>query len=383
MIASTASDPAPTPPDYSDRLETLNRGTTHPATTTASFAAPRPHLIRPGSALDGLPRSPVRKKIRVHMIQCRVPGYRANPVRVQATPVRPGAHTTALRQPNAVPGAGAALRLVPTPHRDGKLPLRRVAPTHSPHANLDRGAPSTASNHRPLARNSFHMIQMPRARLSRRPCPRACHARATRRAHNGPSLAPIALVPAPVIMAAVTLRYTAQPVSRYPAQTTVLDFSVPDAGLGWHPRLSAPRLAAAHGSDRLYTCRPGDLAGGPRSLPDTTTTWFSLSALILLPPRPFLRWPGPALRRSPLHNRDHAVTGPGLSRGKSSPPHPDRALRAPTQDSDGTHATRRHVTQRCMARPGLTRTDSATVTTAPRQLQDTPRHGFPSSSRRP
>ncbi len=185
------------------------------------------------------------------------------------------------------------------------------------------------------------------------------------------------------MMAAVTLRYTAKPIPRYPAQTTVLDPSGPDARLGWHQRLSAPRLAAAHGLDLLHTCRPGDLAGGPRSLPDTTTPWFSLSALILLPLRPLLRWPGPALRRSPLHNRDPAVTGPGLSRGKSSPPHPDRALRAPTQDSDGIHVTRRHVTQWCMARPGLTRTDSATVTTAPRPLLDTPRHGFPSSSRRP
>ena len=175
---------------------------------------------------------------------------------------------------------------------------------------------------------------MPRARLPRRPCPHACHARATRRAHHGTSPAPITLVPAPIMMAAVTLRYPARPLPRYPAQTTVLDSSGPDVGLEWHPHPSAPRHAAAHDSDRLHTCRPGDLAGGPRSPPDTTTTRFSLSAPILSPLRPFLRWPGPALGLSPLHNRDPAVTGPGLARARGKSMHPDRALRAPTQDSD-------------------------------------------------
>ena len=55
---AAASSGSAHPPDYSDRLDTLNRGTTHPPTTTGFFAAPRLHLIRPGSTLDGLPRSP-------------------------------------------------------------------------------------------------------------------------------------------------------------------------------------------------------------------------------------------------------------------------------------------------------------------------------------
>jgi hypothetical protein len=108
-----------------------------------------------------------------------------------------------------------------------------------------------------------------------------------------------------------------------------------------------------------------------RALPDTTATLFSLPALILCHfgrsfGGPARRWP-----RSHLHNHDPAVTGPGLSRGKSSPPRPDRALRAPTQDSDGTHVTRRHVTPWCMARPGFTHTDSASVTAAPQPPLDT------------
>ena len=97
MITGTASDPAPTlqhdqhrpanesgvlprplhpdPPYYSNRLETLNRGTTHPATTTGSFAAPRPHRFRPGSTLDGLPPSPARQKFVPHdpMPRARLP----------------------------------------------------------------------------------------------------------------------------------------------------------------------------------------------------------------------------------------------------------------------------------------------------------------------
>ena len=194
---------------------------------------------------------------------------------------------------------------------------------------------------------------MPRARLPRRPCPHACHAQATRRAHHGTSPAPITLVPAPIMMAAVTLRYPARPLPRYPAQTTVLDSSGPDVGLEWHPHPSAPRHAAAHDSDRLHTCRPGDLAGGPRSPPDTTTTRFSLSAPILSPLRPFLRWPGPALGLSPLHNRDPAVTGPGLARARGKSMHPDRALRAPTQDSDRhpRYSAPRHAVVHGSARP--------------------------------
>ena len=213
---------------------------------------------------------------------------------------------------------------------------------------------------------------MPRARLPRRPCPRAFHARATRRAHNGLALAPIALVPAPITLAAVNLRYTAQPVPRNPAQTTVLDFSVPDAGLGWHPRRSAPRLAAAHGSDQalhVQTRRPC------RRPPITARYDYDM----VFPVRahsfttsvvPSVARPGAAAISSP--QRDPAVTGPGLSRIKSSPPHPNRALRAPTPDSDDFHLNRRHVTQWCMTRPGLTRTASATVTAAPRPLPDTP-----------
>ena len=85
---------------------------------------------------------------------------------------------------------------------------------------------------------------------------------------------------------------------------------------------------------------------------------------------PSVARPGAAAISSP--QRDPAVTGPGLSRIKSSPPHPNRALRAPTPDSDDIHLNRRHVTQWCMTRPGLTRTASATVTAAPRPLPDTP-----------
>jgi hypothetical protein len=54
--------------------------------------------------------------------------------------------------------------------------------------------------------------------------------------------------PPPFRLAAVTLRYTARPVPRHSAQTTVLDSSGPDAGLGWHPRYSAPRHAVVYGS---------------------------------------------------------------------------------------------------------------------------------------
>jgi hypothetical protein len=65
--------------------------------------------------------------------------------------------------------------------------------------------------------------------------------------------------------------------------------------------------------------------------------------------------------------RDPAVRGPA----RPSALHPDKTLHAPTQDSDGSPATRRHVTPRCAARPGSCTNDSATVTAAPRPLPDT------------
>ena len=191
---------------------------------------------------------------------------------------------------------------------------------------------------------------MPASRYPPKPgssCPDAGHTRRLShrppyRAHHdgGRDPASITLLLAPIMMAAVTLRYTARPAPRGPAQTTVIDSSGPDAGLGWHPRHSAPCHAAVYGSDRLHTCRPGDPAGGP-----PTTAGYDYDTLST--------------------NRDPAVPGPGPSRGKSSPPRPDRALCAPMRDSDGIHVTRHHLTPRCMARPGFTRTDSATVMAAP------------------
>ena len=79
----------------------------------------------------------------------------------------------------------------------------------------------------------------------------------------------------------------------------------------------------------------------------------SLSAPILSPLRPFLRWPGPALGLSPLHYRDPAVTGPGLARARGKSMHPDRALRAPTQDSDRhpRYSAPRHAVVHGSARP--------------------------------
>jgi hypothetical protein len=69
-------------------------------------------------------------------------------------------------------------------------PPRRVGPMHPQHADLDQGAPSRASHHRPLAWNPCPHDSTPHARLPRRPCSRDSHARATQRAHNGPSPAP-------------------------------------------------------------------------------------------------------------------------------------------------------------------------------------------------
>jgi hypothetical protein len=78
---------------------------------------------------------PLAARYSFHMIQCRVPGNRADPVLVNATPARPGAHTTALRlvrQLHARARAGAAFRHAPTP-RGTAAPPRRVAPMHLQH----------------------------------------------------------------------------------------------------------------------------------------------------------------------------------------------------------------------------------------------------------
>ncbi len=99
------------------------------------------------------------QEIRAHLIRCRAPGYRADPVRVQTTPARPGAHTTALRQPIAIAGTGAAFRLVPTPHRDGTTAPRGAWPRRT---RLTRTWTGERSRRPPtIARSpeiSFHMI---------------------------------------------------------------------------------------------------------------------------------------------------------------------------------------------------------------------------------
>jgi hypothetical protein len=88
-------------------------------------------------------------------------------------------HRGGLRPPLLRTRTGAPLRQRPAP------------PRHRARACSDRGAPSAASHHRPLARNPCPHDSTPRARLPRRPCSRDSHARATRRAHKRPFASPI------------------------------------------------------------------------------------------------------------------------------------------------------------------------------------------------
>jgi hypothetical protein len=216
--------------------------------------------------------------IRVHMIRRRVPGYRADTALVKATPARPGAHANGPSPAHATARAGAAFRHAPIP-RGTAAPPWRAAPMHSPRADFP------ASGHAAL-RNTAH----PTGVLGTTLAPLA------------PTAAPITLDPAPIMMAAATLRYTARPAEPRPDHGARLFRSRRRTRMA--PTSLGAMSRAAHGSDRLHTCRPCDCWIRPRHC-------FPAPAHSL-PLRPLLRWPGsaPAAIQSPQPRPRGARPGP-------------------------------------------------------------------------
>jgi hypothetical protein len=181
------------------------------------------------------------------MLQGSVPGCRADPV-FRAS------HAHAIPRPSpahAIARADAAFRHAPTPRDTAasqKL-LPAVMLSCAPPANTPTGKPGPSSSmvhHHPL--------------------------RGRDPAVHGPS----------------------RPAVSRPNHDP--DSSCPDAGLRRHPRHSAPRHAAVHGSARLYTCRLCDPAGAPPTHCRTRTRHgFPCPRSKFDHLGPFLWRPGPAL----------------------------------------------------------------------------------------